>query len=153
VESATQQDFWGEDSDPEFQRALQRGRLGELADVAGRRVLADPGDEAALVLLRDVLPADPPEDYDPRPYIEANEWTYARTRPQNPHEYLLLHKSTDWREHLRFLRWIRVHGEVERWLDRRDYPYRTVDGWRYWSLCLVNDEVIINRRKAPEGGE
>jgi hypothetical protein len=133
--------------------ALHRGRLADLADVAGRRVLADPTDGAALALLRDVLPEDPPEDWDPRPFIEANRWTYARTMPQNPHEYLLLRKAHDWRTHLVFVRWLKVHGEIERWVDRRDYPYCTVDGWRYWTLLLVNDEVIINRRKAPEGGE
>jgi hypothetical protein len=125
--------------------------LGGLADVAGRRVLADPGDEAALALLREVLPEDPPADFDPRPFIEANTWTYARTRPDNPHEYLLIHKATSWREHLRFLRWLVVHGEVERWVDRKDYPYATVDGWRYWSLWAVNDEVILNRRREPDG--
>jgi hypothetical protein len=149
VARAIQQGLWGEAADPEFEQALQRGRLAELADVAGRRVLVDPGDEAALALLRDVLPEDPPKDYDPRPYIEAHEWTYAKTRPENPHWYLLIRKSSDWREHLRFLRWIRVHGEIERWRDGRNYPYCTVDGWRYWALCNVNDEVIINRRKAP----
>jgi hypothetical protein len=149
VRSGTvQQGLWG-DGDPEFENALRRGRLADLADLAGRRVLADPTDEAAWALLRDVLPEDPPAEYDPRPFIAANTWTYARTRPDNPHEYLLLHKSTDWREHLRFVRWLRVHGEVERWVDRRPYPYREVDGWRYWTLCLVNDEVILNRRKAP----
>jgi hypothetical protein len=102
----------------------------------------------AMSLLRDVLPPDPAEDYDPRGFVQANRWTFAKTMPDRPHEYLLIHKSSDWREHLIFRRWLEVHGEVERWLDGRDYPGRVVDGQRYWSLCNANDEVILNRRRA-----
>jgi hypothetical protein len=148
----TQPDLWGNDQDVEFEAALRFGRLGALANCAGRRVLAAwEGQDAealaeALALLRDVLPVDPPADYDPSPFIEANVWHYARTMPDRPHEYLVIHKSTDWREHLVFKRWLEVHGEVERWRDRRDYPYRTIGPFRYWSLGFVNDELILNRR-------
>jgi hypothetical protein len=58
----------------------------------------------------DVLVEDPPEDYDPTPYIEEQAWIFAKTMSQNPHWYVLLRNSTNWREHLRFLLWIRRRG-------------------------------------------
>jgi len=132
----------------DFAGALEGGHLVHLVSVAARGVLE--GTEAeyaeALALLRDVLPSDPPESYDPVPYIEAQSWVFARTMPDNPHEYVLLRRSTDWREHLRFLLWIRVHGEVERFKGR-SYRYRTVGQFRYWALGP--DDTIINRRREP----
>jgi hypothetical protein len=139
---AVQPDLWGNDRDPEFELALRSGWIAELLIVAGRRVLA--GEDGALQLLADVLGGDPPHDYDPTQYIQANQWTYARTMPENPHEYLLIHRSSDWREHLRFVRFIRLHGFQER-LGREMYRYSTPgDGWRYW--CSNAYEAILNRR-------
>ena len=141
-----QQSFFPDDSDPVLERTLRGGNMAGLLSVAGRRVLDvipdELADDPAVTLLRDVLGGDPPEDYDPRPYIAANEWTFASTMPENPHEYVLLRNSSDWREHLRFLRWIR-RGKVEVWRDRRRYRYRVVDGWRYWALGP--NDTILNR--------
>jgi hypothetical protein len=145
-----QQSLWDDGGDRVFGQALHGGNLAGILSVAGRRVLKAIPDELAedpaVALLRDVLP-NPPESYDPRPYIEANTWVFARTMPENPHEYVMLRASTDWREHLRFLRWLRVYGEVERWLDGRRYRYRIVDGWRYWAMWSPND-TILNREVA-----
>ena len=55
--------------------------------------------QAAMAELRRLLPA-PARDYDPRPYIAANHWVFARTMPDNPHEYVVIHNSTDPYEHL-----------------------------------------------------
>ena len=64
----------------------------------------------------------------------------------HPHEYVVISRSSDWREHLRFLQWLRHWGELELFKGRH-YPYRTVDGFRYWAMSL--EHTIINRRKAP----
>ena len=56
--------------------------------------------------LRRLLPA-PSRGYDPRPYIAANHWVFARTMPDNPHEYVVIYNSTDPYQHLMFLEWIR----------------------------------------------
>jgi hypothetical protein len=132
----------------DFERALRGGHLAELQRVAARGVLdASQGTiEDALALLRDVVPADPAEDWDPAPYIETNEWTFATTMPEHPHEYLLIRNSVDWREHLIFVRWLRVHGQVETYRGRR-YRYRVVNGWRYWALGP--SDSIANRRREP----
>jgi hypothetical protein len=139
----------GSEGDVEFDEALGGGQLAEMLSVAGRRVLdaiAQPQHEDVVALLRDVLPADPPESYDPSPYIEAQTWVFAKTMPQNPHEYVVLRRSTDWREHLRFLRWIRVWGDRELFKGTY-YLYRTVGEWRYWALGP--NDTIINRRREP----
>jgi hypothetical protein len=119
-------------------------RAEEGTDAAGMD--ADPAAFfAALEELARVLP-DPPADYDPRPYIAAHEWRYAKTRPANPHEYVVLVASTDPYEHLKFLEWLRRHGSIENW-GGREYRYQEVDGWRYWALGP--NDTIINRRVAP----
>jgi hypothetical protein len=112
----------------------------------------------SLDLLREVIPADPGETYDPRSYINANSWTFAKTMPKHPHEYLLVHNSTDWREHMRFLGWLQHHGELERY-GGLDYFGRVVDGHRYWRMsgrwratsttAMDLNECIINRRVYP----
>lgn len=144
--------------DPMPRDIIGGGHFSELADFAARQVLwawagchvveGDAVDEltAAVKLLGEVVVLDVPEEYDPRPYIAASEWTYARTMPQHPHEYVVLRKSVDWREHLRFLRWIRVWGERELYKGTY-YLYRVVDEWRYWAMGP--NDTILNRRKEP----
>jgi hypothetical protein len=119
-----------------------------MADYAGRRLLAalEEGNAeeqaAAQALLRDVLPSAPPEDWDPSPYIRSQHWVTART---GDHDYVVIRYSTDWREHLRFLRWLRAWGTVERFKGAR-YRYRDVGDHHYWAMVSPND-TIANRRE------
>ena len=147
-----QQSFWPEDQDDAvLARTVAGGNLASLVSVAGRRLLKaiDSPDEcdydAAVALLRDVLP-NPTESYDPVPFIEMNTWTYAKSRPQSPHEYVMLRNSVDWREHLRFIRWLRKFGEARRWRDGRTYRYRIVGEFHYWAMWSPND-TIANRSR------
>jgi hypothetical protein len=144
---AAQGSFWRDDR--EFARALHSGHLALIYAAAGRRVLeAIDGPEdayyAAIDLLAAVLPEVPPEGYDPTPFIEAQMWVEARTMPEHPHSYVLLRRSTDWREHLRFLTWIRA-GDTERWVDGRTYRFRDVGDYHYWALSAADS--ILNRRR------
>jgi hypothetical protein len=132
-----------------FARALHGGHLSRLLDLAARRAL-DIGDAESLQLLRDVAP-EVDDDYDPMPFIEANEWVVAKTDPAPiKHEYVLIRRATDWREQLRFVRWLRVTGELELFEGRR-YPGRVVDGHRYWAMADL-DHTIANRRRLPASG-
>jgi hypothetical protein len=87
-----------------------------------------------------------PPDYDPRPFIAAQEWRFAKTMPWHPHEYVMIHKATDAFEHVRFLVWIRLTGKIEVYKGS-EYPYVEIDGYRYWALRP--EYTIINRRTAP----
>jgi hypothetical protein len=142
------------------QHVLRGGHFAEMADYAARRVLAawDRGLAAyrepdavrelaaAMELLRDVHPNDPPEDFDPRPYIASQTWVFAKTMPEHPHEYVVISRSTNWRGHLRMLLWIRLWGHEEKY-QGRSYQYRVVDAKRYWAMGP--NDTIINRREEP----
>ena len=92
--------------------------------LAGEEVLAAfrSGDEERLAVaeLGQVLPS-PSADFDPLPYLTAQQWTATTTRPKNPHQYVLL---------VRFI--------------------EPGDGWRHWALPNPN-ATILNRRPATEG--
>ena len=97
------------------------------------------------------------DDYDPRSFIGEADWTYAKTAPANPHEYVVRSRFPDDRAFLRFAEHIWEHGE-----DRRAfgsiYRYLIVDGWRYWTTgfayggpATTDDELkIVNRAREPE---
>jgi hypothetical protein len=95
-----------------------------------------------MTALASSMTDDADDEYDPRPYIEAQLWVFASTMPEQPHFYVVLQRSTDRAEHMVFLRWIRRTGERKTFAGQA-YRYATVDGWRYWSVGTV-----INRRKA-----
>jgi hypothetical protein len=80
-------------------------------------------------------------------YVEAQQFRRARPtfhgRPQAPHEYCLLWRSTDPWMQLRVLAFIREHGERRRW-GRFFHHYWTWGDWEYWSLAPR--ETILNRR-------
>jgi hypothetical protein len=83
-------------------------------------------------------------DYDPRPYIASQTWTFARTVPQHPHEYLMMKRSSDPEEHRRFMDYLDATGEPgEFW--GRTWRYVTVDEWTYWTS---GPAFFINRRRA-----
>ena len=139
---------------------VYEGNHAELVDFAARLVIKawdtaataqqDIPDHvgrlhAAFHLLREVCVQDVPEEYDPRQYIADQHWIYAKTMPQFPHSYVMLRHSTDWREHLLFLRWIRVWGQrvyIKRF--SRTYDQVVVDDFTYWALGP--NDTIINRR-------
>jgi hypothetical protein len=90
-------------------------------------------------------PAEPPliTEAEVVAYVEAQQWRRARPmlrgRPQLPHEYVLIWKSTDpWRQ-LQVLSYIRANGP-----RIRGYHRCTWGDFEYWSLAP--DQTILNRR-------
>jgi hypothetical protein len=78
-------------------------------------------------------------------YVATETWTYAKSVPNEPHEYLLLARSTDPATHLRVIRYIRETGERRRWArDRRWYHYWPEAGHEYWAMG--DSETMLNRR-------
>jgi hypothetical protein len=67
------------------------------------------------------------------------EWTYAKTMPSNPHEYIVQGKVND-ADFTALFKAIQQNGIVESWYGvKRMYLYMP-DGRKYW--CI---DKIINR--------
>jgi hypothetical protein len=87
-----------------------------------------------------------------RSFIAAHRWTFARSMPDQPHEYTL-------RKHCEHEIWweaivqlIRDHGTRERYGPKGySYVYLTVDNWRYWTMGWpVAETTVINRAKVDD---
>jgi hypothetical protein len=77
-------------------------------------------------------------------YVEAQTWTFARTMPKWPHEYVLIWKSTSPWTQLRVLAFIRATGERRKW-GRHFHHYWTWADYEYWAM--PPRETILNRRR------
>jgi len=77
-------------------------------------------------------------------YVESQEFTYARTMPKYPHEYVLIWKSTDPWMQFRVLALIREIGDRRKW-GRNWHHYWTWGEYEYWAMRPR--ETILNRRR------
>lgn len=80
-----------------------------------------------------------------RSFVERHAWIFARTMPQNPHEYTLRRNA---RKEVfeAAVRYVREHGRMERFRGR---PYRTLylDEHKYWTMgAPLADTILINRK-------
>ena len=86
--------------------------------------------------------------FDPVEFIERHDWTFAKTMPQTPHEYLPRY-CADTTFNAMVVH-IRKHGEVRMW-GRKLYIYWDCDGWCYWTMGWpVEETTIINRAKLTD---
>jgi SAM-dependent methyltransferase len=80
--------------------------------------------------------------------LSAERWTWAKTMPGVPHEYIVRGRcrmSDDQFEAV--VRLQRSTGTPEVW-GRYHFPYLFVDGYKYWTMGdPVPDTVILNRQK------
>src|SRR5262245_32870758 len=82
-----------------------------------------------------------------RRWVERQEFTYAVTMPDNPHEYILETK-TGGSEFDQLVALIREHGDTGRYKGS-SYRYVTIGDWVYWVMPARWDRsLIINRKKA-----
>jgi hypothetical protein len=104
------------------------------------------GTERKLVTAAALAPL--PTAAEARAYAEAQTYTRARPtfhgRPQAPHEYVLIWKSTDPWMQLRVLAWLRKNGEPRRW-GRKTHHYQVWGDWEWWAMPIR--ETILNRRR------
>lgn len=88
-------------------------------------------------------------DYDRlREMISRCQWTFAKTMPQCPHEYIVRGKCplTE-AEFLYFVDVQRRFGVYERW-GKYNFPYLHIDGYKYWTMGdSYENTIIINRAK------
>jgi hypothetical protein len=87
-----------------------------------------------------------------REFVDSEQWTFAKTMPDWPHEYLVRHRvDTPLFEIL--VRHIRKHG-VEKLFYGRKLIYFAEHGQLYWTMgAPINETVIINRCREEESYE
>lgn len=81
--------------------------------------------------------------------IARCEWTFAKTMPFAPHEYIVKERcplTTDEFEY--FVNMQREHGVKERW-GKYNNPYLYIDDYKYWTMgAPLEETTVINRAKA-----
>jgi hypothetical protein len=77
----------------------------------------------------------------------SQKWVYAKTQPQNPHEYCL---RENWSAETQFddvVLYIRQYG-FEQIFDGRPYTYFYIDGHQYWTMgSPAFDTILVNRTR------
>jgi hypothetical protein len=85
--------------------------------------------------------------------LAAQRWIFAKTIPENPHEYTL---RREWRSDtgfVRAVRFIRDHG-YRNLFEGRWYTQLDIGAHTYWTMgAPVEETILINRKKiAPAPG-
>lgn len=83
-----------------------------------------------------------------REMIARCKWTFAKTMPWAPHEYIVRGKCTlTEEEFLYFIDMQRKYGKAERW-GKNINPYLYIDDYKYWTMAApVEDTLVMNRAK------
>ena len=84
-----------------------------------------------------------------REMITRCEWTFAKSMPFAPHEYIVKDKCPLTAEEFEyFVNMQREHGVKERW-GKYNNPYLYIDDYKYWTMgAPLEDTTVINRAKA-----
>ena len=83
-----------------------------------------------------------------REMIARCQWTFAKTMPWAPHEYIVRGKCplTE-EEFVYFINMQRSYGKVERW-GKYNFPYLYIDDYKYWTMgAPVEETIVMNRAK------
>jgi len=85
-------------------------------------------------------------------FVDGERWTYAKTMPTWPHEYLV-RERVDPGLFECMVRHIRSYGHEGRFYQRR-ITYYEKDGLMYWTMgAPVSDTTIINRCRKEDSFE
>ena len=82
-----------------------------------------------------------------RALIERLVFVFAKTMPENPHEYVV-RASENEVDYARLYNAVKDHGRSEKWGRRRYLYLYPGDGWRYWYMGGLYQSRIINRARA-----
>ena len=81
--------------------------------------------------------------------IEAHDWQFAKTLPENPHFYT---KRKDWDddEFVEMVMLIRENGH-QVYFGYKPYIVIDIDGYRYWTQgAPMEKTILINRRELTQ---
>ena len=82
--------------------------------------------------------------------VQVLAWTYAKTMPQCPHEYIVRGKTVDEDIYIMMFNTITMHGESGEWSGITYRYLHPGDGYYYWKMTDdLRESVIINRAKEP----
>ena len=84
-----------------------------------------------------------------RSMIARCKWTFAKSMPFAPHEYIVREKCPLTTEEFEyFVNMQREHGVKERW-GKYNNPYLYIDDYKYWTMgAPIEETTVINRAKA-----
>lgn len=84
-----------------------------------------------------------------RSMISLCRWTFAKTMPFAPHEYIVKDRCPLTTEDFEyFINMQREHGVKERW-GKYNNPYLYIDDYKYWTMgAPLEETTVINRAKA-----
>lgn len=84
-----------------------------------------------------------------RSMISRCGWTFAKTMPFAPHEYIVKDKCPLTTEEFEyFVSGQREYGVKERW-GKYNHPYLYIDDYKYWTMgAPLEETTVINRTKA-----
>ena len=68
-----------------------------------------------------------------REFARTSPWIFAKTMPQQPHEYTLRAESPDEKLFERVVLYIRQFGYKAKY-GSATYTYLEIDGWKYWTM-------------------
>jgi len=87
-----------------------------------------------------------------RKFISQEEWTFAKTMPKWPHEYIVRDR-VDESLFVEFVIHIRTNGYIGKFYQK-DITYLDESGMVYWTMGSPIDEtIIINRCKKENSYE
>jgi len=87
-----------------------------------------------------------------REFVNNEEWTYAKTMPMWPHEYLV-RERVDENLFVQLVQHIRCHGYQGRFYQK-EITYFDEDGFVYWTMgAPIEETIIINRCKKENSYE
>jgi len=87
-----------------------------------------------------------------REFVNNEEWTYAKTMPMWPHEYLV-RERVDENLFVQLVQHIRSHGYQGSFYQKK-MTYYDEDGLVYWTMgAALNETIIINRCKKENSYE
>lgn len=89
---------------------------------------------------------------DLRDFVKSSKWTFAKTMPEWPHEYIVRGR-VDECLFLRLVHHIRQYGVKQRFYNR-SLTYFAEDGLLYWTMGNpIEETTIINRCKEGDSYE
>jgi hypothetical protein len=86
---------------------------------------------------------------DLRAFVDGQEWTFAKTMPEWPHEYVVRDRA-DEALFERLVVHIRTHGREARFYER-PIVYYEENGLVYWTMgAPLQETTVINRCKSED---